>query len=216
MELLCLLLDLLKSVCDVGQASAYAGAHRLSKRQQKPSTKPDGACTSLGNASGQKLKGKGKLHRKQPPKSQLKARAAPKQRPKTGIVESLAATDAEIKQGFFMLLPSRDGKLTADSLQKVWQSLLHECCNESTRLFNTVFLRILLPCTSDWPQLCIAVSHRLLNAQSMGTKSELRQSPELTDAHWQLAVGLKLQITRPAKPMAICAKLCPLGQGSPG
>ena len=26
----------------------------------------------------------------------------------------------------------------------------------------------------------------LLNGQSMGTKSELHQSPELTDAHWQL------------------------------
>ena len=31
----------------------------------------------------------------------------------------------------------------------------------------------------------------LLNGQSMGTKSELHQSPELTDAHWQLIVGLK-------------------------
>ena len=42
----------------------------------------------------------------------------------------------------------------------------------------------------------------LLNGQSMGTKSELHQSPELTDAHWQLIVGLKSQITRPAKPSA--------------
>ena len=41
----------------------------------------------------------------------------------------------------------------------------------------------------------------LLNGQSMGTKSELHQSPVLTDAHWQLIVGLKSQITRPAKPM---------------
>ena len=56
----------------------------------------------------------------------------------------------------------------------------------------------------------------LLNGQSMGTKSELHQSPELADAHWQLIVGLKSQITRPAKPMVICAKLCPLGRGSPG
>ena len=30
----------------------------------------------------------------------------------------------------------------------------------------------------------------LLNAQSLGTKSELHQSPELTDAHMQLIVGL--------------------------
>ena len=29
----------------------------------------------------------------------------------------------------------------------------------------------------------------LLNGQSMGTKSELHQRPELTDAHWQLIVG---------------------------
>ena len=56
----------------------------------------------------------------------------------------------------------------------------------------------------------------LLNGQSVGTKSELHQSPELTDAHWQLTVGLKSQITGPAKPMVICAKLCPLGRGSPG
>ena len=56
----------------------------------------------------------------------------------------------------------------------------------------------------------------LLNGQSMGTKSELHQSPELTDAHWQLIVGLKSQITRPAKPMVIRAKLCPLERGSPG
>ena len=53
----------------------------------------------------------------------------------------------------------------------------------------------------------------LLIGQSMGTKSELHQSSELTDAHWQLMIGLKLQITRPAKPMVICAKLCPLGRG---
>ena len=51
---------------------------------------------------------------------------------------------------------------------------------------------------------------------SMRTKSELHQSPELTDAHWQLIVGLKSQITRPANPMVICAKLCALGRGSPG
>ena len=56
----------------------------------------------------------------------------------------------------------------------------------------------------------------LLNGQSMGTKSELHQSPELTDGHWQLIVGLTSQITRPAKPMVICARLCPLGRGSPG
>ena len=56
----------------------------------------------------------------------------------------------------------------------------------------------------------------LLNGQSVGTKSELHQSPEPTDAHWQLMVGLKSQITRPAKPMVIRAKLCPLGRGSPG
>ena len=104
----------------------------------------------------------------------------------------------------------------------------------------------------------------LLNGQSMGTKSELHKSPELTDAHWQLIVGftgkrlvtrsipdwrsywysacysvlvsqagcngrvtsprfffffivgLKSQITTPAKPVVICAKLCPLGRGSPG
>ena len=56
----------------------------------------------------------------------------------------------------------------------------------------------------------------LLNGTSMETKSELHQSPELTDAHWQLIVGLKSQITRPAKPKVICAKLCPLGRGSPG
>ena len=30
----------------------------------------------------------------------------------------------------------------------------------------------------------------LLNGQSMETKFELHQSPELTDAHWQLIVGL--------------------------
>ena len=56
----------------------------------------------------------------------------------------------------------------------------------------------------------------MLNGQSMGTKSELHQSPELADAHWQLIVGLKPQITRPAKPMVICAKLCPLGRGQSG
>ena len=41
----------------------------------------------------------------------------------------------------------------------------------------------------------------LLNGQSMGIKSELHQSPDFTDAHWQLIVGLKSKITRPAKPM---------------
>ena len=51
----------------------------------------------------------------------------------------------------------------------------------------------------------------LLNGQSMRTKSELHQSPVLTDAHWQLIVGLTSQITRPAKPMVICAKLCQSG-----
>ena len=56
----------------------------------------------------------------------------------------------------------------------------------------------------------------LLNGQGMGTKSGLHLSPESTDAHWQLIVGLKSQITRPAKPMVVCAKLCPLGRGSPG
>ena len=56
----------------------------------------------------------------------------------------------------------------------------------------------------------------LLNGQSVRTKSELHQSPELTDAHWQVIIGLKSQITRPAKPMVICAELCPLGRGSPG
>ena len=50
----------------------------------------------------------------------------------------------------------------------------------------------------------------LLNGQSVRTKSELHQSPELTDAHWQVIVGLKSQITRPAKPMVIRAELCPL------
>ena len=55
----------------------------------------------------------------------------------------------------------------------------------------------------------------LLNGQSVRTKSELHQSPELTDAHWQIIVGLKSQTTRPAKPMVICAKLCPSGRGSP-
>ena len=47
----------------------------------------------------------------------------------------------------------------------------------------------------------------LLNGQSMGIKSELHQNPKLTDPHWQLIKGLKSQITRPAKPMVICAKL---------
>ena len=56
----------------------------------------------------------------------------------------------------------------------------------------------------------------LLNGQSMGTKSDLHQSPEVTDAHWQLIVGLKSQIARPVQLMVICAKLCPLGRGSPG
>ena len=56
----------------------------------------------------------------------------------------------------------------------------------------------------------------LLNGQSMGAKSELHQSLELTDAHWRVIVGLQVQITRPAKPMMICAKLCSLGRGSPG
>lgn len=36
----------------------------------------------------------------------------------------------------------------------------------------------------------------LLNGQSMGPKSELHHSPELTNAHWQLIVGLKAQLTR--------------------
>ena len=31
----------------------------------------------------------------------------------------------------------------------------------------------------------------LLNGQSTGAKSELHQSPEFTDAHWQVIVGLK-------------------------
>ena len=36
--------------------------------------------------------------------------------------------------------------------------------------------------------------------QSMGTKSDKRhQSPELSDAHWQLIVGLESQTSRPAK-----------------
>ena len=56
----------------------------------------------------------------------------------------------------------------------------------------------------------------LLNGQRMGPKSELHQSPELTDAHWQLIIRLKAQITGPAKPMVICAKLRPLGRSSPG
>ena len=56
----------------------------------------------------------------------------------------------------------------------------------------------------------------LLNGQSMRTKSELHQSPASADAHWQLIVGLKSQITRPAKPMVICAKFCPFERGSPG
>ena len=38
----------------------------------------------------------------------------------------------------------------------------------------------------------------LLNGQSMGTKSELHQSLEPTDAHWQLIVGLKSQRQRAA------------------
>ena len=38
----------------------------------------------------------------------------------------------------------------------------------------------------------------LLNGQSTGTKSELHQSPELSDAHWQVILGLKSQIIRPA------------------
>ena len=50
----------------------------------------------------------------------------------------------------------------------------------------------------------------LLNGQSVTTKSELHQSPDLTDAYWQAIVGLKSQIARPAKPMVICAELCPL------
>ena len=47
-------------------------------------------------------------------------------------------------------------------------------------------------------------------------KSELHLSPEFTDAHWRVIVGLKSQIIRPAKSMVICAKLCPFGRGSPG
>ena len=56
----------------------------------------------------------------------------------------------------------------------------------------------------------------LLNGRSIGPKSELHQSPELTDAHWQIIAGLKAQTLVPAKPMMICAELCPLGRGSPG
>ena len=60
----------------------------------------------------------------------------------------------------------------------------------------------------------------LLNGQSMQFKSEQYQSPELTDAHGQLIVGLKAHIPMAAKPMArhrvICAKLCPLPRGSLG
>ena len=48
----------------------------------------------------------------------------------------------------------------------------------------------------------------LLNGQSVRTKSELHQSPELTDAHWQVIVGLKSQITRPAK-LYMCKTLPP-------
>ena len=55
----------------------------------------------------------------------------------------------------------------------------------------------------------------LLNGQNMGPRPEPHQSPELTDAHWQLIVGLQAWITRPAKPMVLCANLCPLGRGSP-
>ena len=47
----------------------------------------------------------------------------------------------------------------------------------------------------------------LLNGQSIGPKPELHQSPKLADAHWQVIVGLKALITRPAKSMMICAKL---------
>ena len=39
----------------------------------------------------------------------------------------------------------------------------------------------------------------LLNEQSMGSKPEVHQSLELTDAHWQLIVGLKAHVTRPVK-----------------
>ena len=56
----------------------------------------------------------------------------------------------------------------------------------------------------------------LLNGQSMATKSELHRNPELTDAHWQLIVGLRSQVTRPAKPVVICAKLCPPWKGQSG
>ena len=47
----------------------------------------------------------------------------------------------------------------------------------------------------------LAWQKALLNGQSVGPKSELQQSPELTDAHWQLIVGLKAKNTRPAEPM---------------
>ena len=39
----------------------------------------------------------------------------------------------------------------------------------------------------------------LLNGQCMGSKSELHQSPELADAHWQVIVGLKAQMTGAAR-----------------
>ena len=118
-----------KEMCVVEQVSAHAAAiaHQPSKRHQKALIDPDG--TTLSKASSQDVKGKGKPTRSQPPKSQSKARAAPKQKRKTGIVQSLAATDAEIEQSFSMLLPSRDGTLTVDSLQQVWLSFILECCN---------------------------------------------------------------------------------------
>ena len=49
----------------------------------------------------------------------------------------------------------------------------------------------------------------LLNGQSMGTKSELHQSPEFTDDHWQVIVGRVRQpplIPRGLSPLPLPAK----------
>lgn len=146
--------------CDVGRGSAQTGAsaHRPREIHQKAVGEPDGARTSPSKASSQELKGKGKSTRSQPLKSQSNARAAPKQRRKTGIVQSLAATDAEIEQSFSMLLPSRDGKLTIDSLQKVCRSVIQRCCFQVRKTIHIVSMKIALPCMSERARVCISMS----------------------------------------------------------
>ncbi|KAK9841590.1 hypothetical protein WJX74_008428 [Apatococcus lobatus] len=125
---------------------AYRGQ---SSSQQVAAGKPEGHPRSLSKASGQEVPVQGKSGHKQPSKVQAKARAAPKRKQKTGIVQSLAATEAEIEQSFAMLLPSRDGKVTAKSLQQVVNQILGESLDSDESADMIAFANEMAAASSD-------------------------------------------------------------------